>query len=281
MSHPFPVGGIRFRDRRVHLAGAAAGVSIPEGIPRQGGPWAEAEFLGLLEYQDHAGACASFGPLDTLETLTLQYQDAHANLSEMDLYYGGRKLDGLHRQDNGMFLDSAFRWIAEHGVVSAASWPFNPDRVTNESPPPEADAERPHNRARFVEVTSVHALLSHLAGAGEDGVQRCVSFIHPVANHFFTETGEDGWVRPVVDSPISLPWHAQAFGAYDLDLQVPGWPNPGAVLARNHWRGWGIAHPWHPDVHPEGYSWWPLDLIADTRLIPQMIAPLEPIPVTG
>ena len=232
--------------------------------------------LWRAQFQEHAGSCTAHGFGGALESYTKHQTGASVDLSRMDIYYGGRLLEGenAHKRDGGAYLHHVARWIGEYGTCSEAAWPYDPSRVTTDTPPEAATLERPLHRVGWSYLKRATQVAAALAGL--DGLPARPVAIGRGVYANTERVGQTGVHEGV--SGAMLGGHCTQVVGYDRDFKAPNARGRGAFLEMNSWSGWGTAHPTLGDDVPSCFAWIPFG-VWENDFVWEAWAPLGPLAV--
>ena len=285
------IGGVREPSPRdtTFLPAFAA----PIGVTLEDIPWDEWYLANLapFQFQDSAGACVAHGFTDTIDSdarncgamivvktngdlLEVPAVDglipSYPDSCRMDVYYGGRRYRGWEKEDSGLLMSDAARWLEEEGVIPEAWWPYDSRKVTTETPPNDDATRRTRalNRVRFRSLP----MTPHAAAVFLATERRGCPVSFRVGPSYVEDAAKDGWMR---DSSVeaNLGGHCEWLCGASKKIVVPGY-GPGAVLMRGSWRRSafkGAPHGLykrHDRFSSEeyGYTWVPFALLAKSTV---------------
>lgn len=223
------------RDRPFKLAAPAA--VLPSRVDLRPG-------CSPIEDQGELGSCTAHALTGALEYLEFDQREPVDILSRLFIYYNERVIEGTVDQDAGATLRDGIKTLAQFGVCEESDWPYDPNAVTNQPPPPCYAAGLAHQVSSYEALSTV------------DDMRSCLASGFPfVAGISVYESFESDAVAASGIAPMPLATetliggHAVCCVGYDDATQM--------FLCRNSWGySWGQA----------GYFWIPYAYVGDADL---------------
>lgn len=205
-----------------------------------------------LENQGSLGSCTANALVSAMEYLRVKVgQLPHADMSRLFVYYNEREMEGTIMEDSGAQIRSGVKSLAQQGVCSEASWPY--DIGSFKKKPSDgcyAEAKK-HLVTSYARVTGMNDLFGRLAD------EHPVVFGFSVFESFESDTvAKNGKVPyPNIEREANYGGHAVLAVGYDMDMQFAG--ETGFVICRNSWGSdWGDG----------GYFYLPVRIVEDNNM---------------
>ncbi|MCB1177402.1 MAG: C1 family peptidase, partial [Leptospiraceae bacterium] len=93
------------------------------------------KYMTTIEDQGQIGSCTANAVAGAYEYLVKRHKGIDDyDVSRLFIYYNAREIDGNVDEDAGCVIASAIESLSEKGACSEETWPYEPDRFTEEPP---------------------------------------------------------------------------------------------------------------------------------------------------
>ncbi len=191
-----------------------------------------------VQDQQTIGSCNACAIVGALEFQMLKGGHTLTPLSALYVYYNGRKLAGMEREDAGLLCHHATAAIMAYGACEERLWPYNVDQF-NREPPKEC-----YTNSREFETTQYARLATpeEAKVALSEGMP--IVFGFDIPRSYYTAAATTGQMPPAGTYDLEpLSGHAMLIVGFD-DMK-------GMWLARNSWG---------ESFGEKGYVWIPYSL---------------------
>lgn len=175
-----------------------------------------------VEDQLTLGACNACAVVGALEYQMLKTGKPLVNLSPLFVYYNGRKLAGMEKEDAGLLCHHATASIMAYGACEEKVWPYKVDKF-DKAPPKDS-----YENARMFEATQYARLGSSEEAKVSLSQGMPIVFGFDIPRSYYSAAATTGRMQAVGSfdrEPMS--GHAMLIVGYD--------DNDGTWLARNSW----------------------------------------------
>jgi len=202
------------------LAGVLHAVQLPEAAALTG--------LPAIRDQLDLGSCVANATLEAYGFVAMRAGKPDPELSRLDLYFKTRVFEGTSpEEDAGCQIRDAMKVAATQGVVTEASWPYDPGLYDVEPPESVLSEAKDHKVQFYYRLTSLRTIKASIV----QGFPVVGGFSVPESISS-AETVSTGIVHFPNPSEGFVGGHAVLFVGYD--------DHAGLVKFQNSWgRGWG------------------------------------------
>lgn len=192
--------------------------------------------MPAIRDQGYRGTCIAFG-MTALHEFYLTVHKNYHNMSEQDLYYATKQVDG-DPNGCGTWLSAAAKALKDHGQCTEVTWPYNGNPPCNQ-PGPSDPKTVDDEAAKFRVISSYVTTNDHFKikqAIYESGV---VAFSIPVYDSWYNSsyTEKTGYITLPLKNEKQNGGHAMCLVGYQDDTNYPG---GGYFILRNSWSTeWG------------------------------------------